>query len=92
MNNLKKQILTYKVLRKIFSLICVIGIAGFIFFSLGENNNIIRNGWISIALMLFGLVEADYCNFRVRELKKEYFKFKRNFKGKTKIIDFEKIA
>lgn len=92
MNNLKSNIITYKILKKVFSLVCAVGIFGFLLFSLGENVNTLRNGWISITLMLFGIAEVEYCNFRIRSLKKQYFALKRNIKTRNKIIEFEKIA
>lgn len=92
MNNLKSEIFIYKIIKKVFSLICAIGILGFIFLSLGENANIFRNGWISIVLMSFGAVGVEYCSFKIKTLKKEYSSLKRKCKIKNKIIVFEKIA
>ena len=92
MNNLKSKIISYKILKKLFSAICVFGILGFIFFSLGENINVLRNGWISITFMLFGIIGAKYSDFKIRICKEEYFSFKKHSQTQNKIIEFEKIA
>lgn len=92
MNNLKAEFITYKIIKKILSIICLFGILGFVFLSLGENSEIFRNGWISIVLMSFGAVGVEYCNFRIKILKKKYSSLKRNRDIKNKIIEFDKIA
>ncbi len=94
MNDIKSKILTYKYLKVAFSLVLIIGIVCFLLFTSGVNENGVRNGLISIILMIFGALSIKYCDFQIYLLKKELKSLKNKQQGrvKNKIIEFDKIA
>lgn len=95
MNDIKTKISTYKYLKVVFSIMLVIGVIFFLLFTSSVNNNGVRNGLISIILMIFGLVSNKYCDFQIYLLKKQS-KLHKNKSQKRrkaeKIIEFNKIA
>ena len=94
MNNIKSKILTYKYLKVAFSIVLLAGVICFLLFTSGVNENCVRNGLISIVLMIFGGLSIKYCDFQIYLLRKELksFKSKRQGRAKNKIIEFDKIA
>ncbi|MGN0173548.1 MAG: hypothetical protein ACI39F_03820 [Acutalibacteraceae bacterium] len=93
MYNIKSKILAYKYVRAVFAVVFLIGTVGFVFFSMGVNSNVVRNGSISIVLMLSGLGMVKYCNIQISALICKLKSIKRNKpKNNKKIIEFDKIA
>lgn len=94
MNDIKSKILTYKYLKVAFSFVLIIGAICFLLFTSSVNENGVRNGLISIVLMIFGAISNKYCDFQIYLLKKELKSFKNQKQGrvKNKIIEFDKIA
>lgn len=94
MNTLKSKIITLRYAKILFYAIFIIGTICFLLTTIGSDENVIRNGLISIVLMLFGYIAAEVCNYYIRLLLAEF----KNQKSKPKrvpnkkIIEFNKIA
>ena len=93
MKTLKSKIITLRYLKAIFYLIFTAGTLLFLVTTASVGENIIRNGSVSVVLMIFGLGSVAVCNHYIALFLKE-FKLLKEKRGRTapKIIEFEKIA
>lgn len=93
MKTLKSKIMTLKYARALFAIIFLIGTGCFLFITFGINSNILKNGSVSVVLMVFGFSAVEWCNKHIQYLT---YKYKQNFKDKKikkcKIVEFDKIA
>ena len=91
MKELKSKIVTLRYFKFVFYLIFLFGTICFLITSASNSENIVRNGFISIILMLFGLTMSEVLKRYIAVYLKEFKRLK-NARKTVKVIEFEKIA